>query len=185
MEGSPPGGFRGLPADALVVAKAGRPHGVRGEIRLMPESGDPERLLGLTRAWIVAPGDGSTGAPRELVIASSRPHQGVTLVRFEGIASPEAAAALTHGDVWASLAELPERGGDAFGVDEVVGATLYDGDAPVGQVVGVSSGGGRDFFEVEISGRRELIPAVKDWLVEFDRHGRRIVMRLPQGLLEQ
>lgn len=182
MTREPGPGQGGLPDDALLVAKAGRPHGVRGEIRLIPESGDPERLLGLTRAWIVAPGDDE---PREAEIESSRPHQGVTLVRFAGVLSPEQASALTHAEIWASKAELPGRDGDAFGVDEVVGATLFDGEILVGEVVGVSSGGGRDFFEVEVAGRRELIPAVKDWLVEFDRPGRRIVMRLPQGLLEQ
>lgn len=171
---------RGLPGDAVLVAKAGRTHGVHGEIRLIPESGDPSRLLGLTRAWLVLPGEPA----RELVVESARPHQGVALVAFEGVESPEEASLLTHAEVWALSSELPARAGDEFSVDEVLGASLHDGDALVGTIVGVSSGGGRDYFEVEIDGRRELVPAVKDWLVEFDRPGRRIVMRLPAGLLE-
>jgi 16S rRNA processing protein RimM len=169
----------GLPEDAVLVAKAGRAHGVRGEIRLIPESGDPGRILGLTKAWIVLPGEPA----RMLRIAARRAHQGVALVRFDGIGSPEDVARLTHGEVWALASELPERAGDEFSVDEVIGMRLFDGDVPVGDIAAVSSGGGRDFFEVDVAGKRELIPAVKDWLVEFDRPGRRIVMRLPAGLL--
>jgi 16S rRNA processing protein RimM len=170
---------RGLPDDAVLVAKAGRTHGVRGEIRLIPESGDPSRILGLDAAWIVLPGE----PPRRLEIESGRVHQDVALVRFGGHASPEEASKLTHAEIWAPASELPSRGGDEFGLEDVLGARLFDGDALVGEVVGLSSGAGRDFLEVEIAGRRELIPAVKDWLVEFDRLGRRIVMRLPAGLL--
>jgi len=124
-------------------------------------------------------------SPRLMKFAAGRPHQGVALVRFDGISSPEDASRLTHGEIWARRGELPVRKGDEFSVDEVLGATLYDGDVLLGEIAGVSSGGGRDFFEVEIAGTRELIPAVKDWLVEFDRPGRRIVMRLPSGLLEK
>lgn len=171
-------GPQGLPEDAILVAKAGRTHGVHGEIRLIPESGDPSRLLGLSRVWLLVAGEPA----RELRVEGARPHQGVALMLFEGIDTPEDASRLTNGEAWASFAELPPRDGDEFAVDEVVGAQLFDGERLVGEIAGVSSGAGRDFFEVEIAGQRELIPAVKDWLVEFDRPGRRIVMRLPIGL---
>ena len=170
---------RGLPEDAVLVAKAGRTHGVRGEIRLIPESGDPSRLLALDGAWIVLPGE----PPRHIEMESARVHQDVALVRFAGYGSPEESARLTHAEVWAPASDLPGRHGDEFGLEDVVGAKLFDGGALVGEVVGLSSGAGRDFLEVDVAGRRELIPAVKDWLVEFDRPGRRIVMRLPAGLL--
>jgi 16S rRNA processing protein RimM len=171
---------RGLPAGAILVAKAGRSHGVKGEIRLMPESGDPQRLLALRNVWIVADGE----PPRAARIVGARPHSAVALVRFEGVSSPEEASRFVNAEIWADAADLPERGGDDFSIDEVLGSRLFDGDSLVGEVVGVSSGGGRDFFEVDVAGRRELVPAVKDWLIEMDRKGRRIVMRLPPGLLE-
>ncbi len=171
---------RGVPPDAVIVARAGRAHGVHGEMRFTPESEDVGRLLGLTRVWLAS----RDGEAREFEVESARPHQGVALVHLRGVDDPESAARLALSVVWASPEDLPALEGDAFGIRDVLGATIFDGDAVVGPVVGLSSGGGRDFFEVEVGGQRVLIPAIKDWLVDFDRPGRRIVMRLPAGLLD-
>lgn len=167
------------PEGTLLVAVAGRAHGVRGELRLNPESGDPSRLLDITRAWLVREGQPA----REMTVASARLHGDVALVRFDGVDSPEAASLLTRSQVWALRDELPARGADEFGVGDVLGAKLFDGDRLVGEIVGVSSGGERDFLEVEVGGERVLVPTVKDWLIEMDLPGRRIVMRLPPGLV--
>ena len=171
----------GVPDDALAVARIGRPHGVRGELRLRPESEDPGRLLALERAWVVAR-DGAVSAVR---IVSMRRHGGVALARFEGIESPEAAGVMTNGELWARACDLPAWEGDSIGVADIVGHEMWDEGRRVGPIVSVSSGGGRDYFEVEHDGRRVLIPAVKDWWVERDPVRRRIVMRLPAGLLDE
>jgi 16S rRNA processing protein RimM len=170
-----------VPADALIVATAGRPHGVAGEVRLVPTSGDPERLGGLTRVWIK---DADEPAPVARRIESFRIHAGAALVRVEGFGTREDAARLTRKDIWALASELPPWGPDAFGLADVVGVQLWDGDRKVGEVVDVVTNAGRDFFEVESDGRRVLVPAVKDWLVEMDLPGGRIVMRLPAGMLD-
>ncbi|MEM7246118.1 MAG: hypothetical protein AAF533_12295 [Acidobacteriota bacterium] len=86
--------------------------------------------------------------------------------------------------MWARPEELPEWGEDEFGLTEITGMTLLDGDEVVGPVTGLAESAGRDLFEVDHQGRTVLVPAVKDWLVEFDRDGRRIVMNLPAGLLD-
>jgi len=171
----------GLPEDALVVAVVGRAHGVGGELRLVPTSGDPERLLGLTRVWI--PTDDEP-QPRPRRVLGVRIHAGSALARLEGIGSREDAARLTRSDVWASASELPAWGPDGFGLVDVVGAELFDGETRVGRVVDVVSNAGRDHFEVDHDGRRGLVPAVRDWLVQMDLPGKRIVMRLPEGLVD-
>jgi 16S rRNA processing protein RimM len=148
-------------------------------MRLVPESGDPHRLLALRRAWLV---DGA--GCRAVRLLSVRAHQGFALAIVEGVSDRDVAAALTHAQVWASERDLPAWETDQFGVKDVIGHELWNGDRPVGKVVGVSSGAGRDFFEVSHEGRTVMVPAVKDWLMERDVAGKRIVMRLPDGLLE-
>ena len=73
------------PGDRLVVGRAGRAHGLRGEIAVRFTSNRPERA---------EPGSVLYAADRELVIATSRPHQDRLLVHFEGVDDRTAAEAL-------------------------------------------------------------------------------------------
>jgi 16S rRNA processing protein RimM len=192
----PIGSSGAVPAGAVSVAKVGRPHGVRGEIRLHPESGRPERLDGVTRVWLVA----SSGEVSEREVASMRVHGDAALVTLEGIDDRDVAAQWTNADAWALASELPAWAEDEFGAGDVIGAQLYRategaatssvgssdaGETLVGEVTAVVTNAGRDYFEVAHQGRTVLVPAVKDWLVEMDSGGKRIVMRLPEGLLDE
>ena len=181
MTRSGPSGTGGIPNGTLQVATVGRPHGVKGEMRLVPESGRRERLLGLTRIWLRSAGGQVTGH----AVVSLRSHLGAALARIDGIEDRDAAAALTHAEVWALESELPAREPDEFGVDEVVGWEVFDETKRVGEVTGVATNAGRDYFEVNHDGTSVLVPAVKDWLIERDPERRRIVMRLPAGLVDE
>lgn len=169
-----------IPADGLRVGTLGRPHGVAGEVRVRPESGDPERLLGLRDAWLVKDGRGML----PVAIAHARRHGEATLLVLEGLASREAVAEWTGAELWARRRDLPATDDLEFLPEDVIGAELYDEDRCVGPITGVASANGRDYLEVDHAGRKVLVPAAKDWLVRRDPAARRIVMRLPQGLLD-
>ena len=169
-----------LPGDALLVAVVGRPHGVKGELRLVPTSGDPGRLLDLKTIWLVVEGEPA----RRHGVRRMRLQSEMALVELEGVADRDVAAALTHAEVWARQADLPRLTGGAFGLDELVGRELVNGDRPVGRITDVVSNAGRDYLEVSVGDRTVLVPAVKDWLVQMDAEGGRVVMRLPEGLLD-
>ena len=173
-----------MPGRALQVAVVGRPHGVRGQMRLVPESGEPARLAGLTAVWLRFPasGGGKPGVTR-FAVRAVRVHGGFALATLEGVEDRDAAARLTHAEAWAMPEELPLREVDEFAVDDVMGLELFDGDRLVGRVTGVADSAGRDYFEVERGARTVLVPAVKEWLVS--REPGRIVMRLPAGLVEE
>lgn len=172
----------GLPEQALQVATVGRPHGVRGELKLIPESGQPQRLAGVTVFWLRSR-DGER--VERFDVGSSRVHSGALLAQFPGIEDRDVAAGWTNAEAWALKAELPAWKDHEFGVDEVVGCELFDEDRRVGVVTGVVTNAGLDCFEVDHAGRSVLVPAVKDWLIERGIAERRIVMRLPAGLLDE
>lgn len=173
------------PDDALLVGHVGRPHGVRGELRVAPVSGDAERLLGLSAVWLLR----DDGGAERRAVTGARAHAGATLLTLDGIDDRDAAAGLAHAEVWARTSELPPPGPDEFSVAEVLGCVLQDvgaGAEPrdVGTVVALVDAGGRHLFEVERRGRRVLVPAVKDWLVDWSPAEKRLSMRLPNGLLD-
>lgn len=171
-----------IPEDAVQAATVGRPHGVRGEMRLFPESGRPERLREVSVFWLRSTDGERVG---RFVVNKSRLHSGALLAQLEGIEDRDVAASWTNAEAWALDAELPEWEVDEFGVDEVVGYELFDEKTRVGVVTGVATNAGLDYFEVEHAGRSVLVPAAKDWLIERSTEARRIVMRLPPGLLDE
>lgn len=165
------------------MATVGRPHGLRGEVRLFPVSERPERLARLTRLWL-APPEGESGEARVFRIRTIREHGRVALVTVEGLVSREDAAAFSRWRVMASPEELPAWGPNEFALSSVLGAELFDRETSVGKVLSLQENAGRDYFEVNHDGRRVLVPAVKDWLLELDLENGRIVMALPEGLLD-
>ncbi|MEM7249539.1 MAG: hypothetical protein AAF533_29800 [Acidobacteriota bacterium] len=102
------------PSGCLLVAKVGRAHGLRGELRLFPTSGDPDRLLDLHQVWLVDPRRRAPTQHHE--IDEMRIHGPQVLVMLSDISDRTAALELTHRLVWARPEELPEWGEDEFGL---------------------------------------------------------------------
>lgn len=181
---SRPGRAQALPESALLVATVGRPHGVKGELRLFPAAHRPERLEDLTEFWLLPPAAEGGGEARHFEVESLRLHGRAALVTARGLVDREEAAGFTGWEVHARREELPPWGPDEFAVVDALGATLFDGERRLGEVVSLLEISGRDYFEILHEGRRVLVPAVKDWLVELDLAGGRIVLSLPEGLVE-
>jgi len=95
--------------------------------------------------------------------------------------------------------ELPALDSDTFYVADLVGCTLFNGEAPVGEVIDVeflTTPDGKvrlseaaPLLAVHLNDSAEdaepsLIPFVRAWLHSVDIPAKRITMDLPEGLAE-
>jgi 16S rRNA processing protein RimM len=153
-----------------VVGRIGRAHGLRGEVAVRFSSNRPERA---------APGAVLYVGERELVIATSRPHQERILVRFEGVDDRTAAEALQGLELTAEpLGDEVELADDELWVHEVVGAEVHDrSGAVVGRVVAVEANPAHDLLVLDGGA---LVPMV--FVVE-QRDGV-VVIDPPEGLFD-
>lgn len=166
----------------LVVARAGRPHGLRGEVALEVRTDDPGRRLAVGARLRTDPDVGV------LTVASSREHQGRPLVAFAEAADRTAAEALRGVLLLVDVdpddpAEVEE---DAWHRSQLVGlrATTVDG-RDVGEVVGLEHLPAQDALVVrQPSGATALVPFVRAIVPEVDVAGGRVVLDPPGGLLE-
>lgn len=159
------------PGDRLVVGRVGRAHGLRGEVAVRFTSNRPERS---------APGAVLHAGDRVLVIATSRPHQGRVLVRFEGVDDRTAAEALQGLELTAEPLgdDDVQLDPDELWVHEVVGAEVLDrAGARVGRVVAVEANPAHDLLVLDGGG---LVPMV--FVVE-QRDGV-VVIDPPDGLFD-
>ncbi len=173
---------------STVVARIGKPHGLRGEVTVRLHTDEPERRLavGSVLATEAVPG---SGVPRELTIRSTRVHRGIWLVGFDEVPDRTGAEGLrgTHlvvDDV--DPAPVQDDDADVFTEAELTGLTVLDpAGAVVGEVAGLELGAAQDRLVVRLGdGREVLVPFVEAIVPTVDVAAGRVVVDAPPGLLD-
>jgi 16S rRNA processing protein RimM len=175
------------PDSLILVGRCGRPHGVRGDVKVYPETDDPESLRSLERLFIGA----SPAEARAYRVSNVRYRPiggGVELlVKLDGFDSREAADAVKGHAVYLPEEELPPVEGEAHFLHDLVGLAVYEEgrDEPVGTVRDVLRGVAQDLLVVAREGRPDaLVPDVDEFVSEVDLEAGRITITPPEGLLD-
>lgn len=172
--------------ERLLVGRVYRAHGVKGEVKVIPETDDPERFEALDEVYL-----GDTAETAEPYGVESVRYQvggkGVTVVlRLEGVTTREEADALRQHGVYADEDDLPPLGEGEVYLHDLIGLAVVDeaGEA-VGTVRDVLQMPAHDVYVVARPGRPDaMIPAVPAFVVGVDLEGGRLVVRPIEGLLD-
>jgi 16S rRNA processing protein RimM len=149
----------------LEVGRIGRAHGLSGEVRV--------ELWG--EEFRLAPGSVLSSDRGPLTVATSRPHQGRHLVRFEGVTDRAGAEAIRGLSLRAMAAERP----GTLWVHELVGATVVSSSGEdLGTVIAVEANPASDLLVLSGGG---LVPLR---FVVSHEPGERVVVDVPHGLLD-
>jgi 16S rRNA processing protein RimM len=160
-------------------------HGVRGALRVAVLGDGPANLLRMRS--LLAWGPDPDPAPRAWEVesaAAGRP--GEVRMRLRGIESREAAQALAGLRLGARPEDLEPLPDGEFYWFQLVGCAVeaHDGRA-LGTVRALFETGAADVLVVEDeTGREVLLPAAADLLREVDVERGRIVIEVPEGLLD-
>ncbi len=168
------------PDDAVVVARVGRPQGVRGEVTVEVRTDAPDRRLVPGAELLTDPDVG------RLTIASSRQQGGTTVLRLDGVEDRDGAEALRGVLLLTAEPLQHDEDADDWALADLVGlrVELEDG-TPAGTLVGLDPSPAHDLLVVEQpSGRRALVPFVRALVPVVDVLGGRVVVTPPGGLLE-
>ena len=161
------------------MAVIGAAHGIKGEVRVKPFTGDPLALAEY--------GPLSDGAGRTFEILDIRPQGSVVVVRLKGVTDRNAAEALNGTELFVDRARLPPEEEGEFYHDDLVGLSVRDETGSViGKVTAVQNYGGGDVLELTVGGRAGvLIPFTHAAVPEVDvRTGHIRVDSLAAGLIE-
>jgi 16S rRNA processing protein RimM len=167
--------------ESVVVAVIGAAHGIKGDVRVKPFTGEPMAIRGY----------GPLQAPdgRRFEIEAARPAAGsspdMLVVRFKGIASREAAEALTGIELSVPRAQLPEPDEDEFYHADLIGlAAVTEAGETLGTVVAVQNFGAGDLLEIAPAGGASLfLPFTRAAVPVIDLAGGRVIVDPPAGLL--
>lgn len=167
--------------DLLLVGIIARPHGIKGNVIVNPQTDFVDERFKVGNLLLVGP----AGLTEPKRIRESRIQQGRPVIAFDGIESMDDAEALAGLELWMPAAELGELPGNTYYRHDLIGCDVRDThDAVVGRVSGVEGTLERSYLVVARKGGEVMIPMVDGILLGVDIAARRIVVNPPDGLLD-
>lgn len=165
----------------VVVARVGRPHGIRGEVSVEVRTDDPDGRLAPGTTLRTEP---ATAGP--LTIADAWVHSGRLLLRFEGYDGRGAVEGLRNVLLVADVdpAERPEDPEEYYDHQLVGLAVRTVGGEVVGELAEVLHLPGQDVLAVrQPDGTEVLVPFVAAMVPDVDLEARVVLVDPPAGLL--
>lgn len=168
-----------MSTDLVLVAKFGAPHGVRGEVRVKSYTQDPAAILDYSP---LQSRDGRT-----FTIQTLRPAGEVMIARIAEFASRDDAEAVTNMQLFVPRERIPPADDeDEFLHADLIGLKVETlAGEMVGTVTAVFDFGAGDVIDVARKAKKSvMIPFTKAIVPTVDIAGGRLVVDLPEGLLE-
>lgn len=158
----------------IVIGKIVAPHGVRGDIRIMPLTDRPEQFLNLSYLLLE---DG-----RQLTVKAARFHKRMVLVSTKEITTMNDAELLRDKKILIRAEDLPPLEEGCFYVADLIGLPVFDEEGKqLGTFKDSITTGSNDVYIIAVPGGKDLlIPALKIYVREINLQEKRIVVKLPE-----
>jgi 16S rRNA processing protein RimM len=165
----------------VTIARVLGPQGRRGEVAAELHTSFPERFAGRQELSGLA----RDGSRRELQLEEHWFHKGNVILKFAGVESIGDAEALAGMELQIPAEQRAELEDGAAYVSDLVGCEVMNGDALIGTVADVQFGAGEaPLLVVKRDTQEFLVPLAAEFLKSSDLAAKRIVVELPEGLLE-
>lgn len=159
----------------VMVGEIGRPHGVRGLVRLRAFTEDPAAIAAYS------PLTDETGAKRFVVTL-----KGGDIAAIEGVADRDAAQRLTGTRLYVERDRLPPPEDDEFYLTDLIGlAAVTEGGETLGTIRAVEDHGAGAFIIVSGAGREHLLPFTRAVVPVVDVAGGRVTVVVPDEIIVQ
>ncbi|MEO0046332.1 MAG: Ribosome maturation factor RimM [Bacteroidota bacterium] len=167
--------------DCFYLGKIAKKFSFKGEVLIYLDTDEPELYENMESVFVEF--------NKNLVpffIENSSLHKNDFLrVQFEDVDSEEEADKLIGCEIYLPLNMLPKLEGNKFYFHEVIGFEIEDQRLGVfGKIVSINDTSAQPLFEVVNGSVEILVPMIDQFLVKIDRENKKVVMNLPEGLVE-
>lgn len=147
----------------LVVGRITKPHGVRGEVRVIPYTDDPDRFKRLSHVFFDEEGRQSAE------VASARVHKGAVLLSFAGLETRDDVETLRSAWIYVSVEDAEPLAEGEYYLYQLIGLTVRDvEDNILGELVEVLETGANNVFVIEGEDGQLLLPDIPDVVQAID-----------------
>ncbi len=167
--------------DCFYLGKIAKKFSFKGEVLIYLDTDEPELYENMESVFVEF--------NKNLVpffIENSSIHKNDFLrVQFEDVDNEEEADKLLGAAVYLPLSLLPKLEGNKFYFHEVIGFEIEDQRIGVfGKIQSINDSTAQPLFEVLNGDVEILIPMIDHFLVKIDRENKKVIMNLPEGLVE-
>jgi len=162
----------------IAIGKIVAPHGVRGDVRIIPLTDFPDRFRPALTVYL------SDYSP--LVIRQVKKNNKFLLLSFENFDSMNSVEPLRGQLIHVREKDLVVLPKDQFYIFEIIGLEVYDeANVHLGTVTNVLQTGSNDVYVIEMQGKAPLlIPALKEVVKHIDIPGQRMIVKLQEEWVE-
>lgn len=163
--------------------KITRPHGLKGEVVLIPFSRRPDNLPGISHIYVERK---NSREPEMMAVSTFRFQKGAAVVKLSGVDSINDAEELRGAGVLVDTDELEGLEEDEYYWFDLIGLGVYTEDgAFVGKVEDLIDRAEQSVLIVRNGGVETLIPLAEPIIKEIDLESSKIVITPVDGLLGQ
>lgn len=168
-------------SDLVLIARAVKTHGLKGEVVAELLTDFPERFEDLHEVVLVSPGgEQKTGSLEDFRFQKDR-----VVLKLDGYDDVDAAKQLIGYEFAVPESDRVQLEEDEFYDWELEGCTVKVGDESIGQVRSVMKTGGAEILVVSAeNGKELLVPLAAPIIVAIDPDAKTIVVDPPEGLLD-
>lgn len=167
--------------ECFYLGKIAKKFSFKGEVLVYLDTDEPELYENMESVFVEL----NKNLVPFFIVESSLHKNDFLRVKFEDVATEADADAIMGCELYLPLSFLPKLAGEKFYYHEVIGFEVEDQRlGVVGKIVSINDSTAQPLFEV-LNGEVEmLIPMIDQFLVKIDRENKKVVMNLPEGLVE-
>lgn len=154
--------------------------GLKGQVVLQHSLGKKTSLKGLETIFIE---EGKDNLMPYFITGTSIKNDQEIFIQVEGVDTKEKARKLTPREVWITEADFKKHSAKAAPIS-LLGYSLLNGNDTLGEIVEVIEQPHQVLCTVIINGKEALIPLHEDSLEKIDHRNRKVIVVLPEGLLD-
>lgn len=166
----------------ISVGKVVKAHGIKGEIKVYPFSGNPDDFRGYRQLTLV---DSRHDLTQSYVVEQCRPLESLVILQLAGVADRTASEGLRGWEVRIDQEILPPHAPGTFYWHELEGMeVITDAGFTLGRITSLLSTPAHDILVITGGCGEYLIPAIDSCVAGLAPDGKGLVVTPPPGLLE-
>jgi 16S rRNA processing protein RimM len=165
----------------VLLGKVVATHGIKGQLRVVPYSGDPDTIASLKSVILKGP----NGEEETLAVTAVAAHGRKLLLTLRDFVSINQVQHLVGRELYARRDQLPDlEPGEYYWCDLIGLSVVTDKGESLGTLAEIIATGSNDVYVVRDGKREYLIPAVEDVVLQVNLDDRLMTVSPPEGLFD-
>ena len=165
----------------IMVGRIVRPHGIRGDVKVVPLTDWPERFKTFRLLYL----EKSDETSDWIKVEQAKVQQNHIILKLSGIDSRNKAEVLKDVGLYVREQDLPSLPEGHYYIHDLVGMHVRTVNGKdVGSIVNVIQTSAQDIYVVDTGGKEILIPAVKMFVKHIDSKKREVLIDPIEGLID-